>query len=159
MKTAGFTLVEQIIVILILGILAVSAYPLLQGKRGVSEYTYQARLISALRHMQMRAMQDTRPTICHWFFLDSDEFAPSTSQDCADPGNADPNAPDYLKSIGEMAADNVTLSGFNGALYFDSWGRPTNGTVAICSASCRIVLTGQAAPAVCIESEGYIHGC
>ncbi|MDF2179133.1 prepilin-type N-terminal cleavage/methylation domain-containing protein [Aliiglaciecola sp. CAU 1673] len=159
MKTAGFTLVEQIIVILILGILAVSAYPLFQGKRGISEYTYQARLISALRHMQMRAMQDTRSSTCHWFYLDADEFAPTTSQNCAAPGTADNNAPDYLKAIGEMANDNVTLSGYSGTLYFDSWGRPRNGSGAICSASCRIILTGQAAPAVCIESEGYIHGC
>jgi len=64
-KTQGFTLVELILVMIIISALAVYAYPRFSGKSGYSEFTLQARLISALRHMQTRAMQDTRADFCY----------------------------------------------------------------------------------------------
>ena len=59
-NTGGFSLVELITVITLIGILAVVAGARLQTRQGYSEYAYQDRLVSALRNMQTRAMQDTR---------------------------------------------------------------------------------------------------
>lgn len=64
LSAAGFTLLEQIIVVLIIGILAVFFVPRFQGSSGFTEYTMQSRLISSMRNMQQRAMQDTRTGYC-----------------------------------------------------------------------------------------------
>ncbi|TDP32742.1 MSHA pilin protein MshC [Idiomarina aquatica] len=58
-KARGFTIVEFIIIIVVVGILAVSAYPLIGGRSGVDVAAYQGQVMSLLRLQQQRAMQDT----------------------------------------------------------------------------------------------------
>ncbi|MBL4631847.1 MAG: prepilin-type N-terminal cleavage/methylation domain-containing protein, partial [Paraglaciecola sp.] len=64
LRHQGFTLIELIVVIILISVLSVSAYSRFSGTSGFSEYTYQARLISALRNMQTRAMHDNRDGYC-----------------------------------------------------------------------------------------------
>lgn len=187
MKTAGYTLLELIIVIIILGVLAVSAYSRFAGKDGVVEYTYQARLISSLRAMQMRAMQDTRDGYCFQVNLSAAAFGPPDFTHTA-PGN--PNlayklagsaaeiartcstaigslTPDYLRTNGnEMAEEGLSLDGIASINHigFDSLGRPVNNSnpanpVAQCTSGCRIDIKGVTSAGVCIEPQGYIHAC
>lgn len=56
----GFTLVELVAVIVLLGILSAYVVPRLFDSSDVAATVYQSRLISILRNMQNRAMQDTR---------------------------------------------------------------------------------------------------
>ena len=62
LKTSnGLTLIELLIVIVLLGILSVTALPKLLGTGGVDESTAQDQMISVLRRMQTQAMQQTDP--------------------------------------------------------------------------------------------------
>lgn len=166
----GFTLVELIIVIMLISILAVSAFSRFSGTSGYAEYTYQARLISALRNMQTRAMHDNRDDYC--FKINFDTAAPAfgppvltyapignIADTCSNSINY--NNPDYLTTNStEMNNEGVSLTtqpSFD-FIDFDNLGRPTSDSVD-CSASCKITFTGEAAVSVCIESQGYIHAC
>lgn len=171
----GFTLIELVVVILLLGILAVSI-----GSRfdsgGYSEYTYQARLISALRNMQQRAMQDTRRGYCFQinFDLAGPAFGPPVLRYTADTqaerdttcnSNIDFTSVEYLRTTPtEMAKDGVsmqTLTTGNNAftsLGFDNLGRPLTDTNS-CQSGCEVRLNGEQQVSVCIEAEGYIHVC
>lgn len=168
----GFTLVELITVIILISVLAVSVFSRFSGTSGFAEYAYQARLISALRNMQTRAMHDNRDGYCFKINIDKADaaFGPpildyitgtpaAVSATCSN--SIDFGNPDYLKtSVTEMRDEGVSLStqpNFD-FIDFDGLGRPTNGG-ADCSTSCKITLTGEATVSVCIESQGYIHAC
>ncbi|MFQ3206545.1 MAG: MSHA pilin protein MshC [Glaciecola sp.] len=170
----GFTLLEIIVVMVIIGILAVFAVPRFSGASGYSEYTYQNRLISVLRNMQTRAMQDSRPLFCHRisFVNTSSEiaFGPASSNYAS--GNESStcvNSIDYSSqaflrtSATEIMDAGVSMTILDGSnsintIDFNSFGAPLT-NVSNCSASCTVTFTGLTAAQVCIESEGFIHAC
>lgn len=170
----GFTLLELIIVMVILGIIAVYAIPKFSGASGYSEFTYQNRLISVLRNMQIRAMQDSRPQFCHRINFVSLSaqvgFGPASSDyssgnelaTCAT--SIDYSSPEYLRtSATELLDANVSMTALDGAspisnIDFNSFGSPST-SVSNCSAGCTVTFTGVSAARVCIESEGFIHAC
>jgi MSHA pilin protein MshC len=170
----GFTLLELIIVMVILGILAVYALPKFSGASGYSEFTYQNRLISVLRNMQIRAMQDSRPSFCHRInFINTASqvaFGPSSSNYASGNETAtcattiDYNSPAYLRtSIDEILDASVSMSVTDGAtsistIDFNSFGSPST-SASNCSAGCTVTFTGVSAARVCIESQGFIHAC
>jgi MSHA pilin protein MshC len=170
----GFTLLELIVVMVIIGILAVFVVPKFSGASGYSEYTYQNRLVSVLRNMQIRAMQDSRPLFCHRIsFVNTNTeiaFGPASSNyasgnesgTCA--SSIDYNSPAYLRtsateiieaSVSMTAVDGSTIVG---AIDFDSFGAPKT-AISNCSAGCTVTFTGVTTAPVCIESEGFIHVC
>ena len=164
-------MLELIIVIIILGILSVSAASRFSGSSGYAEYTYQARLISSLRHMQQRAMQDTRLGYCFQvnFLASPAAFGPPTlSYDTAATGsscdgNIDFSNPDYLRTApNEMADESVTFGTLPFTyLGFDNLGRPLTDAagVANCASGCQLEFVGEETLSICIESQGYIHAC
>jgi MSHA pilin protein MshC len=170
----GFTLLELIVVMVILGILAVFAVPKFSGASGYSEYTYQNRLISVLRNMQIRAMQDSRPSFCHRInFVNISSqvaFGPASSNYAA--GNElatcvnsiDYTSPEYLRTsateIMSASVSMIVVDGTNSisAIDFNSFGAPQT-TASNCSVGCTVTFTGLTAAQVCIESEGFIHAC
>lgn len=56
----GFTLVELVSIILLLGILSVTIFPRIFDSSDSAPSAFQAQLITVLRNMQIRAMTDTR---------------------------------------------------------------------------------------------------
>ena len=153
-RHSGFTLIELIVVIILLGIISVSVSSRFSGTSGFAEYTYQARLISALRNMQTRAMYDNREGYCFKINLDPSTtpafgppvltYAPGGDKDDTCSNNIDFNNPDYLTTnAAEMGNEGVGLSTqptFD-FIDFDGLGRPTEDT-ADCSSGCKITLTG-----------------
>ncbi|WP_164835554.1 type IV pilin protein, partial [Pseudoalteromonas sp. TB51] len=63
-RLRGFTLVELIITLVILGILSVTAVPKLLGSSTEQAYSYRDRVLNALRTVQLRAMQNTATSSC-----------------------------------------------------------------------------------------------
>ena len=61
----GFTLIELVIVIIILGILSVTVAPKFFTSKGFSEYAYRSDIIAKLRLIQTKAMQQTNNNYCH----------------------------------------------------------------------------------------------
>lgn len=59
MKLRGFTLIELIIILVIIGILAVTAGPVFFDNSGTQSQVLRQQAMSILRNIQQQAMQDT----------------------------------------------------------------------------------------------------
>jgi MSHA pilin protein MshC len=170
----GFTLLELIIVIVILGTLAVYALPRFTGTATYAEYGFQNRLISVLRNMQIRAMQDSRPNFCHRinFVTSSSQVAFGAPSGNFANGNqaatcgtsVDFSTPAYLRSsANEIAGSDVTMSALDGSsdisfIQFDSFGIPQT-EASNCLNGCQIDFIGATEASVCIQSQGYVSAC
>lgn len=179
-KNYGFSLIELIVVIILIGILAVSVGSRFVGTDGFAELTYQSRLISSLRAIQTRAMYDTRPPTvtnpsgyCFQInFRDSPAaFGPPTLDYTAANGSATCSTTinfttsQHLSTTNSEMADNKVslvelLDGVDSIVYigFDDLGRPLT-SANNCSADCQITFKGEQSARVCIKSQGYIYAC
>ena len=176
----GFSLIELVVVIILLGILAVSVGTRFVGTDGFAELSYQSRLISSLRTMQARAMHDTRPATPanpsgYCFQINFSTTPPAFGAPSLRYGDADgsptcSSAIDFANAqylgtgSGEMEDKNVAIVTLddNGNTFdylgFDSLGRPLT-NVGQCSSGCRVELSGEQTVAVCIAAQGYIYAC
>lgn len=182
-KQKGFTLIELIITMVILGILVVVAWPRFGGSSGYDEYAYQTRLIGVLRGMQMRAMNDTQPNRCFRVIFDNtnDAFGPPTLNYLSNLNNTCSTTIDVdsvltgadrqtvLHMYGrsqELQADNIDMRALNslGAdisyIDFTNLGEPLTSDAGNdnCATGCSIEFISIVSVAkVCVESQGYIH--
>ena len=146
----GVTLIELVIVILIISILAVTVAPKIIGVNSFNAYVYRDQMISSLRLMQQQAMQQTNIAACHQVIVNTNGYG--RSADCDNPSLVSDWQNDYTGF--EIPSDqSVTISASN-TLTFDSWGR-----VNECSTGCTIEFVSDDSALLCIESQGYIHGC
>lgn len=124
---SGFTLVELVIIIVLLGVLSVVAISRFDDGKGYNEFLLQKRLLSALRHVQMQAMQDTRDGYCHRLNFNyspsSLNFGPpvatlaSASASASCQSGIDFSAASHLRTDnGEISAMEVTMSGYDAML-------------------------------------------
>jgi MSHA pilin protein MshC len=172
-KNKGFTLIELVLVLILLGLLSVAVYPRMTGKGGIAEYTYQARLVSALRTMQQRAMQDTRDGFCFKVALFSDNnsaFGPPTldyiddstinkTLTCGNQISTDLDNAYVIASNADMLNDAVTITAAPDFVQFNSMGCTIDVLGNACATDVRIEIQGKKTIAVCVNSQGYIHVC
>lgn len=174
----GFTLVELVTVIILIGILAVSVLPKFDGTASYEAHTHRAQLISALRLTQQRAMQQTDSTAlaltgqryCHQLIFDNDlnvsRYGIPDRLDCTKitfPNNWQPDATGFI--VEDKYTVNFGIAGKSNpsAVTFNSMGRPVANTNTSlendCDNGCTInVQHGTDTPLqIEIESEGYIH--
>ena len=151
----GFTLVELVVTIIIIGILAVSVLPRFFGSQGFEEYAYQDEVVTKLRAIQQRAMQQTDGTECHQVVIKSDKLGAPDSAACG--VNPTINSAEATSTTVIVDASHaVTFSTGKGSdgFIFDSLGRPF---VGINNFTIDITISGDENLGVRIESEGYIH--
>ncbi len=166
----GFTLVELIVTIIIISILGTFAFVRFSGNSGFAEVTFQERLVSALRNVQQRAMQDTREVAANGqeiiyqfnFSTSPPAFGPSTDLFGSPQISFDINE-NFLSTddFNEISSENVSLSLSDQSssfsfVRFDDTGKPTTDS-GQCAGGCEIDFVGQQIARVCIEPEGYIH--
>lgn len=143
----GFSLLELVITIIIVGILAVTILPKILGSSTFSTYTVRAQLITQLRLAQIRAMHDS--TTCYSVLITTTQYGIPTATACA--SSFDPSD----ETIDIETDVSVTISSSSGVeVRFDSMGRPIGGD---CNAGCDIDVVGADTLAIRIESEGFIH--
>ncbi|WP_310733435.1 prepilin-type N-terminal cleavage/methylation domain-containing protein [Colwellia sp. BRX10-3] len=149
--SSGFTLIETIVVIIILGILSVTIAPKFFNAKGFSEYAYRTDAIAKLRLIQTRAMQQTNSSYCHSVLVTDTILG--TPDNCGSSLSFATPWQDSASKLQIDSSDNITLStNFAGNSFsFDSMGRPS------CAAPCIITISGEQSISVQIESEGYIH--
>ncbi|RUO23471.1 hypothetical protein CWE08_02165 [Aliidiomarina iranensis] len=154
-RATGFTLVELVIVIVVLGILAVTAAPRIFGDRGVEESTLEPRILSMLRLQQQRAMQDTIQP-CYGVTLTAAQLTP---KDCAEP-----IAPERVLALPTPAVLTVisALPGADSGFLFNGLGCPvSNGHETIPEAcgqsSVELQIDGVENRRICVQSQGYIR--
>ena len=154
-RNKGFTLIELVIVILLLGILAAFAVPKWLGKGGFETHTLRDELVTRLRLVQTMNMHEGEAR-CTQLVLEQNRFAHLTQT-----GNC------VAKLISKWSADEqsrgrvVTASGDislpQGSFSFDKRsGRPLSPST--CVTGCNLVVSsGQESARLRIEPEGYIH--
>lgn len=152
-KYNGFTMIELIVVIIMLAIMATTVVPKFFNSTGFQEYTYQAEVITKLRSIQLRAMQQTNNSHCHTVLVT--ETALGIPEPC---NSTSPVAWEGETNTDESGTTSVKIDTNHDVIFsptsfsftFDSMGRPS------CS-TCLIKVIGDSTLTIKIESEGYIH--
>jgi len=163
MRNKGFTLVEVIIVLILIGILAATAASKFTGTDTFEAYTFRASLISALRLTQQRAMQQTNNTFCHQIVIENSRYGVPDRTNCAITTFPAGWQPDFTGLVVESRY-NITFQ-IDGvanpsAITFDGMGRPVaNASLTNnCAGGCDITIQSSVETLnIRIESEGYIH--
>jgi MSHA pilin protein MshC len=159
----GFTTIELVTVIIIVGILAVNVLPRFDGTSSYEAHTHRAQLISALRLTQQRAMQQTDITdgYCHEIVFDDVErrYGIPNRDTCV---ATDPIFPSGWENdaTGHTVESRYQITyDVNGltnpqTVGFNWMGQPTKS----CTGGCEInVISSEETLKIYIEEEGYIN--
>ena len=152
----GFTLIELTLIIIMLGILAVVVIPKQLTSSGFEEYTYQDEMVSKLRAIQLRAMQQTANSVCQTIKLTSSSLgllATTPNASTCESGFAGDTTTVIIDSAHNVSFSNdEILTNFS----FSPLGRPIG---CITTSPCEIVfsLVGENTLQVKVNSEGYVY--
>ncbi|MDP4537761.1 type II secretion system protein [Alkalimonas collagenimarina] len=142
----GFTLIELVVVMVLLGILAVTLLPRFFTSSGTAEYGYRDQALAIMRLVQLQAMQCTDST--------SGLCPPQQLQIASNRLGSSSACINDARHLCIAARDPVVLAASFSTLSFDSMGRPLG-----CGGACTLQVQGSVSLGICIESEGYIRPC
>jgi MSHA pilin protein MshC len=152
-KCTGFTLVELVVIIMMVGILAVVALPRFTGKHGFEERGFRDQVAAGLRHAQKAAIGARRQVRAD-FSADSVQFF---IRACANGVSCNP---EFLalslpgkndSSITAAAAGSGDFLSYPASVLFEPSGRPAGGRADI-------VVSDLPGLPIIVEAEtGYVH--
>lgn len=153
----GFTLIELVIVIIVLGILSAVAIPKFVNRSGFEDYVVRDQLIARLRLVQLQAMNadpsaNISKNACYWLVVKNDcfynEHSAKSGNSCDQP------------SASNVCSD-VSYNGYNAVEFPSAMLRTTNYRFDIegklLTNNVPITISGDNDLAIIIESEGFIH--
>lgn len=150
-KQSGFTLVELVATIILIGIIAVTVVPGFSGAGTYSEYALRDQFISAVRFAQQRAMYDHQAQSCYRVLVEADQFGPQRSLDGGatfeyfGPNSSSDGADSQHKITAPLTMTAATI-------YFDGLGNAIPSASSPCSGT-------PARLQVSISSEVTLHSC
>lgn len=144
MRTAGFTLVELVVVIAIVGLLAVAVIPRWFNRTVFDARAFHDQALATVRHAQKVAIAQRRTV---WVNVTA-----SGIQVCYDAGCGTPvTDPVWGGALSVAAPAGVGLSPAPQNFRFDGLGRPDAGV--------SLTVTGDVPRTIVVEPEtGYVHG-
>jgi MSHA pilin protein MshC len=150
MGQKGFTLVELIVTMIVVGILAAVILPRWNGSSGFDERAFRDRVAAGLRYAQKSAIA-ARRTTCATFTATAVTFSISSFGAANCTGGVPLVGPDGASLI-TTATNSASFSTIPSDVVFDAAGRPTSGAGTLS-------FTGLPADLnVTIEAEtGYVH--
>lgn len=148
----GFTLIELVTVIVIMGILALVLLPKWGGNSGFDERSFRDRVVAGLRYAQKSAIA-TRRTVCASFAATPTRvtFDISSANGAANCAAGMPLLGPDSSPLVVTAAANVSFATLPANVVFDAAGRPGAGVL--------INISGlDATQVITVEAEsGYVH--
>ena len=156
--TKGFSLIELVLVILLLGFLSAFAVPKWRAKPGFETQTVRDELLTRLRLVQTVNMHEPANR-CTQLVVASPRFAHRTYAACPASDDLSSGWTDNLRTRGRLvtpsAGMSISLNNSNNfVLRFDQMGRP----LGSCATGCTLLVSdGRETSRIQIESEGYIH--
>ncbi len=151
-EAEGFSLLELIVVMIIIGVLAVAALPRFFGRQTFDERGFYDETLSILRYAQKSAIAQ-RHIVCATFSSNSVSLSIATgalpcNQPLAGPSGSTPHS---IASRG-----GVIFGSAPAAVNFNALGQPVDSAGAALTTSSSITINGQAA--IKVEPEtGYVH--
>ncbi|TVU62510.1 prepilin-type N-terminal cleavage/methylation domain-containing protein [Vibrio atlanticus] len=158
----GFTLVELIIVIILIGIVSLFASSRYVGSSSFSTYLVQSEVLASLRLVQNRAMN--RSDYCNRWLLNPNQtqaiqVSPSRAEDmCSEVFPSDVTDSSFVDGIQNKVAFKLQTDTNVSYLDFDSSGRAQQCLVSNCQLEISSTVNDDSI-SVCINTEGYIYGC
>ena len=158
----GFTLIELVAILIILGVLMVIAIPKLTDQSSFEDFTIQDQLISRLKLVQLQAM-NTPPfdnaaesnNMCHWLVVKPDCFYNESTAQINGKCNL-PQATNVCVNNEYNQYNQVSFT--EGLLDTAEYRFDNDGLIHNISGSTPININGQNKLSINIETEGYIHG-
>lgn len=166
-RQRGFTLVELVMVLVILGVLAVFALPRMLGSSDTAARGLHDSTLSYLRYAQKTAIAQRR-TVCVSFTNTAVSLRianAEASYNCASPSGVVLNGADGkpLASVSGAAYTAATVNGIGclappAAFSFDGLGQPVNSSSGVALDAAQCIKVGNAANAITVEAAtGYVH--
>ncbi|MBT1444110.1 prepilin-type N-terminal cleavage/methylation domain-containing protein [Shewanella sp. JM162201] len=152
-RAGGFTLVELVTTIILIGVLAVVAIPRLLSSSSYSAYALRSEFMAELRKAQLFALSNgdicVRVAVSAADGYRMERYSSRSTNQCS--GALDnSNLPDWQPFQGGSSLK-LIASGTSFSLDFDPLGR-----LPLCSGDCIEVIADETL-VIAIESEGYIH--
>lgn len=159
-RANGFTLVELIAVMVIMGIIASIAAPRFIGVDAFDARGSYSTLVSALRYAQKTAIAQ-RTTVCsdvdtttHIVLL---TYRGSSTDDCSSPVTGSVIDPATQAAYSKTLSNNVTITASTSPIGFDGLGRPVPNAVATFTIQ-NAVVPSESLRTITIEAEtGYVR--
>jgi len=157
----GFTLIELLVVIILIAIMAVTVLPKFFSTSGFEEFSYRDELITKLRAIQLRSMQQTNNTRCKINLLETSPYAIGLQASDTSPSATGVCKAGYAGETSTVIVNHkhnviFTISEGLTSFSFSSLGRPL-GCIATHPCSLTITISGENSLKIEINSEGYIH--
>ncbi|CAM3870306.1 Tfp pilus assembly protein FimT/FimU [Vibrio aquimaris] len=152
----GFTLVELITIVILLGIVSAYASSRFFGKSSFDAQLIEQEVLSSLRLTQLRSMN--RSGFCGRWLISSNQViqvSPTLSAgSCSTTLPTDTSDSSYVNGQEANVQLSLEADGNVNFIDFDTLGRPEQ-----CSSDCTVTLTGQSGVQrfICINAQGGIY--